>query len=105
MNIHRNTGNLELRLTGVLTFKNLVSSVDDFSTHYPRPRGFVVGLPARSTISLRGTGRGGMVEIGFYQIDELPRLAFGVQHHWRFHPVTSAAPRSQCCNQRAARQD
>jgi len=34
-----------------------------------------------------------MVEIEFYQIgNELPRLAFGVQRHWRFHPVTSVAP-------------
>jgi hypothetical protein len=68
-----------------------------------------VALPRRSRAArsanqpARG-GVGGMVEIGFYQIgNELPRLAFGVQRRWRFHPVTSVAPRSQCCNQRAAR--
>jgi hypothetical protein len=51
--------------------------------------GFVVGHPARPTISLRGAGRAAWLRLDFTKIgNELPRLAFGVQRHWRFHPVT-----------------
>ena len=46
---------------------------------------FCRGTPGKAGNQPARGGAGGMVEIGFYQIgNELPRLAFGEQRHWRF---------------------